>query len=437
MGYPMRSGYRGSAASNAPSGGFQTSGGSPPAPANDPVAPWWAQPGAPDVFNPDPSIPFPGTEREKQRVARRALRLWVRQNPWLRAAQTAWELYELYNLFNSSGFNVNCTRSATSCVHEMAGYSTGFGTCTGLGGLPGSLSVGQAVTQFIEVHVFKTCFPGSYAQWKGYTTADGAAHVPLRPYRMPRHPQEWPFFDPWGLPVTGFPMESPPTPWPALPYRPRPGADPSPWPLPDPRLPPVTRPGADPAGDPPGRPEPPAKPEPPVRPGRPPLVGSGVSPRPQTRSEVKGTVEAVRQDAAPRYKPPGKRTTEAKLGGQGARLVYLLAHVVTESKDVIEAMWKALPNGLKTRSYKHGNAAEGKFGKRGGPLTWDKAKDVLSGIKKLGVDDPRAQKFWNDAVDNLIQNQMEDFVHGKLGKAVGAQSRRSGRPVGYASGPAL
>lgn len=419
MGYPMRQGYRNGTAESTP--GLST--------------------GVMDINSLEQFLSHELRRLPANDIAKRALRIGNRQLLLWLLDEYFQTLAQSYMVKSNFGFH-------NLCAGGGGGTASGWGIngCGAPSGLPnpipppsGDVYFTHQINSFDPIsNTYQTTGTGIWFRNAGYTG-------PIQPLA----PMGWPapafnpraILDPWELPITQPVTDTPPVPWgdiPNMPPRPGPGPQPQPQPKPEPDPDPLPVP--DPVPDPVPKPKPDPDPDPVPKPRPRPRPRPDDAPHLKRvwRHDVNGPVETVRPNAPPRYRPPGRRVTEAKLGGQGARAVWLLAHVVTESKDMIEAMWKALPKDLKTRSYKKGDGpAAGKFGKRGGPLTWDKGKDVLSGIKKLGVTDPRAAKFWNDAVDNMIANLIEDYVHGKLGRAVGEQSRRAGRPIGYSSGPAL
>lgn len=147
-------------------------------------------------------------------------------------------------------------------------------------------------------------------------------------------------------------------------------------------------------------------------------------------------VEMVRQSSAARPRKPPPRTAEGKVGGTGGRLIWGLANLVTEGKDFLEAMWKALPENKRTKQHKK-SKGYGKYGERKTPPVMQEFKEVYHYLRTNDPLSAEAAKFWNDALDNFIENQIEDYVFGKTGQAVARQSKASGRPIGFAAGPAI
>jgi hypothetical protein len=135
-----------------------------------------------------------------------------------------------------------------------------------------------------------------------------------------------------------------------------------------------------------------------------PVVGSPVVRPPDT----------VRPHSATR---PRKREKEAKLIAQATGALKTVLNVATEAKDVVDALYKALPRRL--RPYKKMRPHE---------------KAVLL-YKHFGeIDKPKALKF-------LIENQAEDKLFGKIGKMQAKANRRISKSYGIrfqaGLGPAL
>lgn len=177
--------------------------------------------------------------------------------------------------------------------------------------------------------------------------------------------------------------------------------------------------GFYPAADPTSRPE--TKPEP-ARPGfHPPPPGHPDDPpRNEVKKERKGTVK----------------------GG----LAYGVINWVTEAGDFVDAIHDALPKDCRAKpvhverprsekaSYR-GNAGWKKNGNHNGewgywrpPNDYERALAISNCFDRLDL---------GQALGNLVKNQIEDFIIGKIGKQVGKASRKSGRPVGFQAGPAL
>lgn len=138
-------------------------------------------------------------------------------------------------------------------------------------------------------------------------------------------------------------------------------------------------------------------------------------------SSVPGVSVRVRPNprplSPPPAKPPGKDTKEKKtiMNVASGSFVGRVINAVTETKDVVDAIYDALPYSIR-KKYRNNIPAQ------------EKAKIIYANLGKVDM-----QK----AIENLAWNQVEDFAYGKLGKAVGKANRRIGRPVGVQTGIAL
>lgn len=110
-------------------------------------------------------------------------------------------------------------------------------------------------------------------------------------------------------------------------------------------------------------------------------------------------------------KPPPKGTKERKVaiavGGIPAKII----SAVTETADVISAIFKALPGNIKA-----------KYGRK----PQDKARAIYDHYDK--VDIPRA-------LANLLAQQVSDRAWGHIGKRSGEAARRAGKSTGFQLGP--
>lgn len=119
-------------------------------------------------------------------------------------------------------------------------------------------------------------------------------------------------------------------------------------------------------------------------------------------------------------RPPGRGTKERKAGlPPWAAAIWHGVGPITEGVDLVNAVYEALPRRIKVEAYN-------KYGRQ--PTPQEKLMLIYNNIGKLNV---------GKAVTNIVENQVEDFVIGKFGKALGQASRNSGRPIGYGAGPAL
>lgn len=187
----------------------------------------------------------------------------------------------------------------------------------------------------------------------------------------------------------------------------------------NPRLP-GTRPALDPWANPnpypqiKNKPEKKPNPEPHGKPDAPPVSG----PSPQQRPVP---------HAPPVMQPPGKHVKEKKLilNVQKNSPVGQLLNALTEGADFVEAIWDALPKKYQTKG---GYDRFGNKNPKAKPPPQTQAKDIYNNF---------AQVDWPQAVLNLIENKAEDRLYGELGKWLGRAARKSGRPVGYQTGPAM
>lgn len=119
-------------------------------------------------------------------------------------------------------------------------------------------------------------------------------------------------------------------------------------------------------------------------------------------------------------RPPGPRTKERKAGlPPWAAAVWHGLGPITETVDIIDAVYEALDKQTKRDAYK-------RLGRQ--PTPQERLEIIYRNIHKLNM---------GDVVKNIVENQAEDFVFGKFGKALGQASANSGRPIGYGAGPAL
>lgn len=234
-------------------------------------------------------------------------------------------------------------------------------------------------------------FPDPYTVGDpAYSPAPLAPPVPLLPPGV--DPLIRPPFSNEPLPV--------PLPWRAIPYRvPNPARDPreqprrGPGPRPRPRLPTERDPMAPPVAGEPG-----------------PTIVVGP-----------GTVTEGNPAPGARPHPPRRGEKEKKVR---SGLPFLIRHPVnaaTEAKDFIDAVWEAIP--WKDRIAYH----EGKKV----PRADQKARALYDLFDKID---------WEEAIENIVENQIEDFVFGKAGQ-LSKKSRETAQDFvpnsgrGWQSGP--
>lgn len=153
---------------------------------------------------------------------------------------------------------------------------------------------------------------------------------------------------------------------------------------------------------------------------------------PQTRNGMKGykppgEPPKVISPEGHRWHLPGPRVKERKVALSTnsfavGRAVNRLFNLVTESGDVIESFWEALPDAhvARERAMRHG-----------------KNPTMTEQLRQL-------YRHWNEvdmreALGNLLVNHLEDKVIGKFGKATQDAYRKTpgARRIGITTGPAL
>lgn len=110
-----------------------------------------------------------------------------------------------------------------------------------------------------------------------------------------------------------------------------------------------------------------------------------------------------RRDLPANYRsaPPPKGTKEHKLKLSATGITALAINIATETADVVDALFFAFPRAMRPKW------ENGKMKKLGLP---DKMRFIYDNFEEIPVE---------QAIKNLIANQIEDKVYGKLGKAVG------------------
>ncbi len=212
-----------------------------------------------------------------------------------------------------------------------------------------------------------------------------------------------------------------PTPF-TPPYAPDPGPSPQPRPLPWPGPIPWTpspQPGPEINPETPPVPQPNPEAEPKPRPWERPMWEIEFNPNPngRPRARPRPRPRPVRHQ----LRPPRKGEKERKLlGGKALGILWWVANGITEMTDVVNAFYKALP-----AEYRRFKGRDGRW----------RDKDITPQDRMQ-----RLYTYWdkvdmNAAIDNLITNQIEDYVIGKFGKMLAKASQQSGRPVGYGFGP--
>lgn len=407
MGYPVAA-YRNRQRSTGLPGGFQNPGA--PAPANDN----WRDPRRqlPPGYKP----PTPANDNVKK-TGRYAFRGVLRRlNPWFQMGKTAYQLYDFSQRFSDdayfsipAGWNLykhcisggdsitidaigNCTQPQVVAKSKLAtGYVVGqkwFTTWT-------------VVSDYNPNPSFSVCLHHETYNWiAGGTPNASQAPVLVPGVQRVATPAPWnlpvvyPAVDPLAWPV-GQPAPSPrPLPWRVLPYRQvnphRSPSEQSQWGngLPAPR----------------------------PRPSGSVVIAPGVTPSPH------GPPHGSRTPG------PGVKERKVQVGGKFGGALFRALNTITESLDVIDAIYDALPNSAKVKTYRiYGNA--GRPGQQWADATpQQKLWAIYRNLHLVDID---------QALLNILANQLQDFVIGKAGRHLGRQGAEAGSLFGYGVGPTI
>lgn len=131
--------------------------------------------------------------------------------------------------------------------------------------------------------------------------------------------------------------------------------------------------------------------------------------------------------SSPNPRRPGRDTKEKKVRVVAAGAARRVLDAIGETADFVEALWDALPPEFK----KHKTRRRPWPYRSEKPKVHEMARDLYDAWDKLGID------YFNKAFDNVVLNQIEDFVYGKLGQTSGQAAASIGRPVGFQTGPGL
>lgn len=147
-----------------------------------------------------------------------------------------------------------------------------------------------------------------------------------------------------------------------------------------------------------------------------------------------------------RYGVPGPATKEVKLTISGLHKIALgTFNSVSELRDFVRGVWKALDRKEKTLTDQMkipSNKRLFRTGQQTLPIMMRDIYNAKSPWGAMGLDSQgrptRSQKFWDDALTNVIENQVQDYIFGKIGKT-GAKASRASRihgsaPVGLLQG---
>lgn len=247
-------------------------------------------------------------------------------------------------------------------------------TTYNLAGIPVYANPRKDFTQCVEYRV-EPQFVGDRAwSYRSYTNANPIpgnfeqvplySQVPVIPYEFPlENPLEIPFSTPWELPIK------------------QPGI------IANPR--PVVRPGVRPQEVPARQPlqRPAQVLEPVVRPGTITIIQPGLKPvvRPLTKQNPR---------------PPTKGEREGKPRGRTqAAALRFIANVVSEFRDLVEALWKAIPESFRSE----------------GKPTLTKMIEQL-GDYLLQSNGIQSDAYWKEALIQLITSEIKDQFFGRAGK---------------------
>jgi hypothetical protein len=356
--------------------------------------------------------------------------MWLlRLNPWIRAAWALWEIYQWYQrTYGTPMPNLLQYEVIRDCGRTHAQYLPGDWVCGASpgvwtdGGFPMPVMTENPLT-FSSV-TQPTYFPGSgTTRW---TNNISYKRLITEPVGVPLVTPRWDRIE-WGSPrspagywprlndvIAGIPLLDPlkapsqdplappetvaptPIPYRVLPYRIR-----------HPRRSPTesTDRGYDYPGFPPGE----------VDKTKQTIIKVG--PKTKTKTE---------REVPIRHKPPGIRVKERKVRvGTVNDVPWLawIANAITESTDVVNAIFDAIP--LKDRWL----VGKKGFGRYYGPMkVTDKLKVIYREADKIDIE---------KAFKNLMKNQAEDAIIGRLSQGGKDLAIYTGRPIGYGTGPAI
>lgn len=306
-----------------------------------------------------------------------------------------------YPVVGPPGWASHSSASSPGCANWSNTLCSVYSSFHGVGSWPPPPSAGRRVLKYVVPYslsplrgrsMMEFCVeagveaPQVYAP--GEKAVPGRIVLPDAPsYRPPQwQPERWPIGVPAGVPV--------PVPYPEIPGR-----------LPDPNRSPTEQTEF---GNEPPNPQPvPAVPTPGVivlpTPGNP---SPEPSPSPQPDTPFPGP-------------PATSRTRERKVilavAGVPARII----SAATETKDVIDAFWSAMPE-------KFQRAHKFRYGRLTRPH--EKALLIWENLDQLDI---------GAAITNLAWEQLEDMAYGRLGKLQARAARKRRAMHGFTLGPAL
>lgn len=148
----------------------------------------------------------------------------------------------------------------------------------------------------------------------------------------------------------------------------------------------------------------------------------------------------------PSKEPP---TKERKGSARFGKFAFGVINWVTETQDVVQALHDALPKDCKAKptfqsrprteqaqfrggiysregAWKANKQYAAGWGNYKAPTDYEKAAAIAACFERMDM---------GKAFGNLVENQIEDWAFGKIGKITGKASRKSGRPIGFQAGP--
>lgn len=281
--------------------------------------------------------------------------------------------------------------------------------------------------------------------WPAGSRKLAPARPAFQPARVPEvdphvDPLPWiaPAIDPFSNPVSNPAPDTPQLPYWALPYR-----------VPNPFRSPTEQPQRGPVPE--SRPAPLRDPLAfPLEIGQP-----GVAGRTFVIESGKGLQVLNAPASPPNPRPPGRGEVEAKQAVKFAGLVWRVANITTETRDFIREVWRGIDRRQRLKDNPEW-AAKVRLPKGHVRIFREPVpplQDMMRDIARHGLDTnvpvvsskgkplldeygkPRMVMDWGKAIDNVIMNEITDYIYGQFGRQLGKASRRSRRPVGYGAGP--
>lgn len=245
-----------------------------------------------------------------------------------------------------------------------------------------------------------------WQKYGGFPNHATETPVPQAHWQLPHHDYR-PSFDPWAPEFAPMGLAGPMI-VPVIPFAPAPlpWSDKARWePLVDPEFRPEREePGVKPY--PITRPQPATRPDPFNPPEWWPEPGTSSNPKPWAPPRTPDSFPAPssRESPVPRTdhqrKPPAPREKEVKLSSKFPKLLGGLMGATSEAGDFADAMWEALPKSAKQFSYHKGKPVAPNWRK--------KLLQVATNWDKMN---------WEKAFQNLLENQVQDAVLGRLASA--------------------